>query len=156
MSDVKTRPRPGMAYEADVHAWSKEQAARLRDLRPVDLDWENLAQEIESLGGSQRREIRSRLVVLLTHRLKWVYQPDGRSNSWKASVAGARAEILAELSESPSLKPYPGEILARQYELARLEASGEPGLPLPALAETCPFTTEQVLDPDFWPEAPKT
>ncbi len=56
MSDVKTRPRPSTAYEADFHAWSKDQAARLRDLRPKSLDWENIAEEIESLGGSQRRE----------------------------------------------------------------------------------------------------
>lgn len=153
MSDVKTRPRPAIAYEADFHAWSKDQAARLRELRPNSIDWGNIAEEIEGLGGSQRREIRSGLIVLLTHLLKWTYQPHERSNSWRASIAGARDEILSELSESPSLKRYPNEVLARQYEIARLEASGETGLPLAAFPETCLFTVAQVLDPSFWPDA---
>lgn len=155
MSDVKTRPRPAIAYEADFAAWSKDQAERLRELRPNRIDWENIAEEIEGLGGSQRREIRSRLVVLLTHLLKWAYQPDQRSNSWRASVAGAREEILLELSESPSLKRYPGEVLARQYAIACLDASGQTELPLEVFPETCPFTIDQVLDPDFWPDAPQ-
>jgi Domain of unknown function DUF29 len=153
MSDVKTRPRTAIAYEADFHAWSKDQAAKLRVLRPLDIDWENIAEEIESLGGSQRREIRSRLVVLLTHLLKWAFQAGERSNSWRASIAGARKEILSELSESPSLKRYPAEILAGQYDLARLEASGQTGLALETFPETCPFTIEQVLAPSFWPDA---
>jgi hypothetical protein len=153
MSGVKMRARPAIAYEADFHAWSKDQAARLRDLRPNSIDWENIAEEIEGLGGSQRREIRSRLVVLLTHLLKWAYQPHQRSNSWRASIAGAREEILSELSESPSLKRYPGEVLLRQYAIARLDASGQTELPLETLPETCPFTIEQVLDPSFWPDA---
>ncbi len=155
MSDVKTRVRPAPAYQADFHAWSKDQAARLRDLRPQNLDWENLAEEIESLGGSQRKEIRSRLFVALKHLLKWAYQPKGRNNSWKASIAGARDEILNELSDSPSLKRYPAEVLDREYVIARLDTSGETGLPLELFPETCPLTIEQVLDPDFWPDAPK-
>ena len=156
MSDVKTRPRPSAAYEADFHAWSKDQAARLRELRPNSIDWENIAGEIEDVGGWQRREIRSRSVVALIHLLKWSYQPDGRNNNWRASIAGARAEIHHEISESPSLKRYPKEMLDRQYALARLEASGETGLSLHVFPEACPFTIEQVLDPDFWPDAPKT
>lgn len=155
MSDVKSRHRPAVAYGADFHAWSKEQAARLREFRPNSIDWENIAEEIEGLGGTQQREIRSRLPVLLTHLLKWRYQSDERNNGWRASIAGARDEILSELSESPSLKRYPNEVLARQYEIARLEASGETGFPLTTFPETCPFTIDEVLDPSFWPDAPR-
>jgi len=153
MSDVKIRARPAVAYDADFHAWSKDQAARLRALRPKSIDWENVAEEIEGLGGSQRREIRSRLIVLLTHLLKWAYQPDQRSNSWRASIAGAREEIRTEVAESPSLRRYPGEVLPRQYPLARLDASGQTGLPLEVFPETCPYTMDEIIDPVFWPEA---
>jgi hypothetical protein len=154
MVDVKAPPRASAAYEADFYAWSQDQAARLRELRPNSIDWENLAEEIESLGRSQRREIRSRLVVLLAHLLKWAHQPEGRSNSWRASIAGARAEIRDELKDSPSLKRYPGEVLPQQYEFARLAASGDTGLDLEVFPESCPYGIEQVLDPDFWPEPP--
>jgi hypothetical protein len=156
MSDMKTRTRTPAPYEADFHAWSKDQAARLRDLRPNSLDWENIAEEIESLGGSQRREIRSRLIVLLTHLLKWAYQPEGGRHRWRASIALARSEIAKELGESPSLRRYPGQELDDQYSIARLKAAGQTGLALATFPEACPFTVEQVLDPDFWPEAPKT
>jgi hypothetical protein len=156
MSDATTKSRPAPAYDRDYHAWTLDQAERLRDLQPNSIDWENVAEEIESLGGSQRREIRSRLVVALTHLLKWAYQPAGRNNSWRASIAGARAEIRDELAESPSLKRYPAQVLAQQYVIARLKASGETDLVLDAFPESCPFTIEQVLDPDFWPDAPQT
>ena len=154
MADLKTRARPTATYDSDFHAWAKDQAARLRDLRPNSIDWENVAEEIESLGKSQRREIRSRLIVLLAHLLKWACQPAGRSNSWRASIVEARSEIAGELDDSPSLRHYPGEVLARQYDVARLSAAGDTGLDADAFPDTCPYTIEQVLDPAFWPEAP--
>ena len=93
-------------------------------------------------------------MVALTHLLKWRYQPDQRTNSWRASILGARTEILGELAESPSLKRYPGQVMARQYAVARLTAAGDTKLELEVFPETCPFTIEQVLDPDFYPDAP--
>jgi hypothetical protein len=150
MNDIEAGRAP--TYAGDFFAWTQDQSRRLRELRPNSIDWENLAEEIEGLGKSQRSEIRSRLIVALTHLLKWAYQPDGRSNSWRASLTGARNEILDELSESPSLRRYPGEVLARQYPVARMEASGETGLPLEMFPEECPYTIEEVLDPDFWPD----
>jgi Domain of unknown function DUF29 len=156
MSDAKTRARPTAAYGTDFYAWTRDQAARLRELRPNSIDWENIAEEIKGLGGSQRREIRSRLVVVLTHLLKWTYQPDGRGNSWRASIAVARQEIAKELSESPSLRRYPGEELADQYSVARLKAAGQTKLSLELFPTTCPFTIGEVLDPDFWPDTTAT
>ena len=154
MSDVKTRSRPTPTYKGDFYAWTQDQAARLRDLRPNSLDWENVAEELETLGRSQRSEIRSRLVVALTHLLKWAYQPDQRTNSWRASIVGARDEIGEELDDSPSLRDYPRTVLPKQYSVARLKAAGDTGYPLETFPETCPFTIEQILDPDFYPDAP--
>ena len=152
MDDVKTRP--ALSYAGDFFAWTQDQGRRLRDLHPNSIDWENVAEEVESLGKSQRSEIRSCLIVAPIHLLKWAYQPQNRTNSWRASLTGARNEILGELSESPSLRRYPGEMLDRQYSVARLAASGETGLPLETFPEACPYAIEQVLDSDFWPDAP--
>src|SRR5687768_8091981 len=91
------------SYAEDFFAWSKEQANLLKTRSRARLDWDNLAEEIESLGKSQRSEIRNRLVVLLVHLLKWQYQPAKRKVGWKASLAEARNQINEELLESPSL-----------------------------------------------------
>jgi hypothetical protein len=152
MADVKIPLRSAPAYDVDFYAWTQDQGRRLRDTRPNSVDWANVAEEIEGLGRSQRSQIRSRLVVLLTHLLKWAYQPEKRSDSWRASITGARSEIADELSDSLSLERYPGQVWDRQYVLARLEASGQTGLDLEMFPERCPFTIAQVLDPDFWPD----
>lgn len=155
MSDVKTRLRPP-AYDADFHAWTQDQAARLRKLRPNSLDWENIAEEIETLGRSEKREIESRLGVLLLHLLKRAQQPDHRKSGWRATIVEQRRQLLRTLGENPSLGAHPYAVLADQYEVARLRAIDEIGLEDDDFSETCPFGIEQVLDPAFWPDAPRS
>ena len=84
MDDLKTKPAP--SHEGDFYAWSQDQGRRLREVRPNSIDWENVAEEIESLGRSEKRSIESNLGVVLLHLLKWQFQPGGRSNSWRASL----------------------------------------------------------------------
>jgi hypothetical protein len=139
-------------YEADYALWCAEQGALLREGRLSDIDRENLAEEIESLGGSQEDEIESRLNVLLVHLLKWKYQPEGRTGSWEGSIVEQRFRLLRRLTKSPSLKAYPASVLTDEYVSARLKASGETGLPRALFPELCPFTIEQVLDGSFLPE----
>lgn len=155
MADLKTRTRPAAAYDADFHAWTREQAARLRDLRPNSIDWENVAEEIESLGRWEKREIESRMGILLVHLLKWAYQPERRKLGWKATIAEQRRKLARALDESPSLKAYPGSVLAEDYEVVRTRAADETDLPEEVFPATCPFTIEQILDPGFWPERPQ-
>jgi hypothetical protein len=154
MSDLKTRPRPSAAYDADFFAWSRDQAARLRDLRPNSIDWENIAEEIEALGRSEKREIESRLSTLLQHLLKWRFQPAQRKPGWQATIIEQRRQLQRTLRDNPSLARYPSAILAEEHEVARLNAADETGLPLATFPETCPFTIDEVLDPAFWPENP--
>jgi hypothetical protein len=123
----------------------------LRARRFDRLDVDNLAEEIADLGSSSRHEIVNRLVVVLTHLLKWQFQPSKRSNSWLASIVENRDAIIALIEESPSLRPYPATVLARAHRPARLAASGETGLSLETFPETCPYAIEQVLDLDFPP-----
>jgi hypothetical protein len=152
MSDVKTPTKPAPAYEQDYFAWSKDQAARIRAAKPGSIDWENVAEEIESLGRSDKRAIESDLNVVLVHLLKWAFQPDERKRGWRSSIAEHRHRIAKRTKESPSLRNYPSVVLADEYAYARQTAADETGLPESVFPRACPFTIEQVLDPDFYPE----
>lgn len=140
------------AYEADYGQWSAEQGALLREGRLSDLDRQNLAEEIESLVRSDRREIENRLTRLLAHLLKYRNQPEQRSNNWRATIRVQRGEIGRLVEESPSLASHPLSVLSRAYELARWEAIGETGMPEATFPESCPFTIEQILGPSYLPE----
>ncbi|MCX5494654.1 DUF29 domain-containing protein [Kaistia dalseonensis] len=151
---TKAATHPAVDYEADFYAWTQDQAEKLRARRQNEIDWDNVAEEIDSVGRSQRKEIRHRLVVLLHHLLKWEYQPERRSNSWRASIGEARAEIRSEIDDSPSLRGYPDEVLARQYWLAGLKAAEETNLSEATFPEECPYSVEQILDPNYFPGTP--
>ncbi len=156
MTDVKTRLRPTVAYDADFLAWTRAEAAHLRELRPAGVDWQNLAEEIESLGKSLKQRIESSLAVVIMHLLKLKYQPEAAKPGWRSSVIEHRRRIARIVRDSPSLRRYPGSVLAEEYRGARLMAADETSLPLDLFPETCPFTIAQVLGPDFWPEMSKT
>lgn len=139
-------------FEADYARWCAEQGALLREGRLSDLDRDNLAEEIESLGRSDRREIESRLKVLLVHLLKWYFQPEQRAGSWKSTIFEQRSRIARIVKESPSLRSHPRQALADEYAIARLEAAGETRLDETVFPEDCPFSIQQVLDAQFFPE----
>lgn len=142
-----------VGYEEDFALWSAEQAALIRAGKFDRVDLESVAGEIESLGNSDRHQIASRLIVLLHHLLKWQFQPEGRTNSWMASIIGQRDAINALIEDSPSLHSHPAKVIDKSYRVGRLEASGETSLPLSIFPERCPYTVEQILDPDFLPGA---
>ena len=138
-------------YEDDFALWSAEQAALIRAGKFERVDLENVAEEIESLGRSDKRAIRSRLEVLTMHLLKWERQPEYRSRSWQTTIRGQRHEIQRLLDDSPSLRAYPAEVLDELYPRAREKASEETTIFLHLFPEACPYTIEQILDPDFLP-----
>ena len=142
-------------HDQDFYAWTQQQAALLRDQKTQALDCANLAEEIESLGRSDKRELGNRLQILVMHLLKWHAQPEGHaeSHSWEDTIWDQRPQIALLLEDSPSLH---GEIparLARHYPLARRHVARETRLPLATFPVTCPWTVEQILAEDFWPEA---
>lgn len=141
-------------YDQDFFAWSEEQGRLLKARSAQYLDWDNLAEEIESLGKSQRSEIRSRLIILLQHLLKWEHQPEKRKAGWNASIVEARNQLNGELAESPSLRSYPASVLAEQFEVARLKAASETKLPLNRFPVACPYSIKQILDKAFYPGRP--
>ena len=138
-------------YEADYAQWCAEQGALLREGRLSDLDRENLAEEIESLGRSDKREIRSRVGVILLHLLKWEFQPQERKPGWLLTLDEQRNRARELVEESPSLKRVPGEAIVQEYPLARRKAAVETGLPLSEFPKECPYSVEKLLSLDFLP-----
>jgi uncharacterized protein DUF29 len=152
MSDTETKARPNELYESDFYAWTQEQARLLRERRFDDLDLDNLVDEVESVGSSEKREIRNRLVILMGHLLKWKFQPGGRGSSWTSTIVEQRQQILDILTTSPSLQKYQRDQVARMYGSARLLAAKETGIAFGVFPEECPFEAGEVLDLEFFPE----
>lgn len=146
---TRTAIKPAPGYEDDFYAWTQDQAAKLRARSANEVDWENAAEEIESLGRSDRRSIANILNVVLVHLLKWIYQQDHRKGGWMASIIEHRDRLRRILNDSPSLRSYPADILGEEYASARRIAAAETELPLRVFPETCPFTVEEALDPGF-------
>ena len=138
-------------YDHDYHAWLTRQADLLAERRFDDLDLDNLIDEIQALARSEKREIENRLGVLLVHLLKWRHQPAQRSGGWASTIIEQRARLLKRLQESPSLRGYPAEVLDEEYAIAREKAAAETELRAATFPKTCPYTIDQVLDPDFLP-----
>jgi hypothetical protein len=142
---------PENLYDSDFYAWSGDQARRLRLLKPEGFDWANVAEEIESLGKSEKHGVASNLSVVLRHLIKWRYQPSKRSSSWIRSIDEHRDRIERSVADSPSLMGELRESLADEYRRARRSALRETRLSPSTVPETCPFSIEQVLDPDYLP-----
>ncbi|RUW58557.1 DUF29 domain-containing protein [Mesorhizobium sp. M7A.F.Ca.US.008.03.1.1] len=141
-------------YDADYAQWCAEQGALLREGRLSDLDRENLAEEIESLGRSDKREIANRLGILLLHLLKWQFQAKMRKAGWLLTIREQRHQIGKLIDESPSLKAYPRTQIVSEFEFARLKAIDETGLPEKDFPIDCPYEIADVLNQDFFPGAP--
>jgi hypothetical protein len=139
-------------YERDFYAWANEQASLLRAGRLSEADIENIAEEIESMGRSEKRELVSRLKVLLTHLLKWRYQPMLRCKSWNNTIAVQRDDAVDHLADNPSLKDKLPEALSSAYRKAILVAATETGFDSTTFPPACPWTYEQIMDAAFWPE----
>ncbi len=140
------------AYDRDFHAWAAEQAELIRNRSAHAIDWDNVAEEIASLGRQERGELYNHFVVLLAHLLKWRYQPKRRSRSWRTTVVNQRLDIGRQLKLSPSLKAVLQEEFGDAYPRARSQAEGETRLPAETFPEASPFTLTQTLDHDWWPE----
>ena len=140
------------SHDSDFYAWSLEQAALLRSGRVGEADLEAIAEEIESMGKTEKRELVSRLTVLLLHLLKWRRQPTGRGNSWRLSIANARDEIADLLADNPSLKAALDEVMASAYRYARRKAAIETDLAEDDFLARCPWSFAEAMDEGFWPE----
>jgi hypothetical protein len=150
---VKTAPKTETLplYDRDFHAWTQEQARLLRERRFEDLDLANLVEEVESVGAADKREIRSRLEVIIAHLLEWQYQPGLRASRWRDTLDEQRS-MLAEIAvDSPSLDVYVREQALKRYRAGVLAAARQTGLAMRIFPKACPFAVDEILDPDFYP-----
>ena len=136
-------------YETDFLTWSERQAGLLRRraagelVNEAEIDWQNIAEEIEAVAGNTRRELRNRLARLLQHLLKWHYQPEHRSRSGRSTIRTQRQEIEDLLADNPSLQSKLLDLFLAAYPRARADALEETGLL--DLPQEPPFTIEQAL-----------
>jgi hypothetical protein len=138
-------------YETDFYTWTQQQAAFLKSSQFSEIDLENLIEEVESMGRSEKRELESRLTVLLQHLLKWQYQPARRGRSWELTIKGQRMNFIKVLNENPGLKPSLNQCLIDAYQFAIVEASKETGLDEKTFPSVCPWELTEITKPDFYP-----
>jgi hypothetical protein len=136
---------PAELYTTDFYRWAMETAAALRQNRLGEVDLEHIAEELESLGRTEQRELRNRLKQLLLHILKWKYQPAKRSVSWQASINLQRSEIGRLLQDNPSLKPQLHELACQAYADAVHLAVRQTGLAYERFPAQCPVTADEAL-----------
>ncbi|MFM6208641.1 DUF29 domain-containing protein [Planktothrix sp.] len=136
-------------YEQDFYLWTQITAEQLKENKFNEIDKTNLIEEIESMGRSEKRELKSRLIVLLMHLLKWHYQPEKRSESWRSTITEQRICIEGLLEDSPSLKPLLSEVFEDCYQKARLKASDATGIKLNFFPKESPFSLEETLESSY-------
>jgi hypothetical protein len=142
-------------YDKDVYSWALKQADALRRRSANEIDWDNVAEEIEDVARSEAREWRNRMAVLLLHLLKWRFQPQRRGRSWEASIKGQRIALAIHMRDNPSLKAIIEALFTDAYAIARTEAFAETDLDDAVFPDVNPFTLDQATDPAFWPEPPE-
>ncbi len=142
---VKTEALPlSLLYERDETAWLEAMAALVAEGRLAEIDRRNLSEYLSDMAKRDRREVTSRLGVLIAHLLKWRHQPGRRSGSWRETVEVQRQE-LAELLESGTLQNHASEVLGKTYANGVRQAVAETGLAEAVFPSACPFTLEEVL-----------
>lgn len=149
MTAVRTAKK---LYKVDFNLWVEITAKLLRKRQLEEIDFDSLIEEIESMGRRDKNALESNLRVLLMHLLKWKYQPNRRSNSWKFSIVEHCLRINKAFKHSPSLRRYFAEIFAETYQDARLLAAAETGLSKETFPEQCPFKVQDILNPEYLPE----
>jgi hypothetical protein len=153
MAEVNLHKSLRQLYEEDFALWIEATAACLHARDTERLDWESLLEEIEDLGKSEKRELESRLSVLLNHLLKrcHVELPDCY-RGWQLTILEQRNALKRLLKQSPSLKPYLEAVLDEVYQDALAEA--REAYPESSWPQNYPFSrrTDDLLSKNFWME----
>ncbi len=139
-------------YDRDYYLWLSHTAQLIKEGKFSEVDAANLIEEIEDMGRSEKRAVKSNLVIVLLHLLKYKYQPAKRTNSWKSSIREHRRRLRDDFKVSPSLKRHFEEVFDECYQDGRAQAADETGLPRDTFPPLSPFTPEQVLNPDYLPQ----
>ncbi|MFM7601097.1 MAG: DUF29 domain-containing protein [Pseudanabaena sp.] len=149
LEENSSDPNQFHSYDHDFYAWTQKQSQLLRTGKLQLIDIQNLAEELEDMGRAEKRELESRLEILLMHLLKWQFQPSKRSRSWQLTIKEQRLRLQKHLKQNPSLKAAISDVLDDAYQLAVVSAEKETGLDI--FPEICPYKADQVLLASFLP-----
>jgi hypothetical protein len=147
--------KPQPTYETDFYGWAMMEAQLLRERKLNDLDFENLIEEIEDMGSSKENQLTNRLAVLIAHLLKWQFQPNRSSKSngsWLGTIEEQRDKIKRLLKKNPSLKTKVYVALQEGFNDSKYIIKRESPTILKLLPKECPYTFEQLMDDEFFPE----
>jgi hypothetical protein len=157
MASIK--PTSSQLYEDDYYAWVQDQVRALREHRTEEVDWENLAEEVDDLGKSVRWSVESHLETLVEHLLKLAYtrgtERSHNARLWEGTARLARYKIRCLLTRNPSLRGQLGELFVDAYGAGQIKALAATKLPetaIPAIPATPSWTLEQVIDEGFVPK----
>jgi hypothetical protein len=139
-------------YNSDYYGWTLDQVELLKRGQFQKMDVENLIEELEAMGRSEKRALESRMIVLLTHLLKWHYQPARRGKSWELTIKGQRVNCLDVLEDNPSLKSTLDALFIRSYNRSKIEAAKETGLDENHFPVECPFSITELFDNNYYPD----
>ena len=152
---IQIQPSTQTLYDQDYYLWLRTTINQLRTNQFLSVDLDNLIEELEDIGRSQKRAIESLLIKLLEHLLKlkcWDEERERNQGHWKGEIRTFRREIKKALKDSPSLKPYILEIFDQCYEDARTEASDRSQLAIDIFPLIPIGSLEQILDENWFPE----
>ena len=140
-------------YQQDFYFWLTANAQLVRQGRLSEIDSTHIAEELEAMAKRERRELVSRLAILLAHLLKWEFQPAKRSKSWQNTLTLQRGELEDLLDDSPSLRSELEQYIDRAYQRARLLAEDETGIEGVRFPAECHYAFEQIINQTFFPPA---
>lgn len=142
----------GPKYEEDFYGWTMVNVSLLKQGKFKEIDVEHIIEEMEDMGKREKRELINRLCILITHLLKWHFQPQRKGRSWHGSIMSQRIDLKKHMRDNPSLKSFISEALSEAYEKSRYDFEAETGEDIKILPSTCPYTFEECLDDEFFPE----
>jgi hypothetical protein len=153
VTEIKTNQTEQTLYEQDFYQWIETTVDKLQKQEYKDIDWENLIEEVASLGRNEKHKLKSLLTRLLEHLLKlayWESEREYNANHWRKEVRNFRIQLQDLLKDSPSLKPLANQILAECYEDACELFSDHSGIALTRFPKKLKANLEQILDKDFY------
>ena len=139
-------------YNEDFYGWAMTNASLLKQGKVKEADMEHIIEELEEMGSNKENELFSRLALLISHLLKWHFQPNFRSHSWTNTIKEQRFRIKRVLKKNPGLKGELDETFQDAYTAAIFRATDETGLDEKTFPAQCPYTFEQIMDEEFYPE----
>ena len=140
------------SHDKDVYGWAVHTAQLLREKKMSEVDFDGIVEELEEMGISNKHALISRLTLVISHLLKWQFQPNMRGHSWTYTIRAQRKKASYVLDDNPSLKSKLDEIIAKAYKVAIDEATDQTGLDEKTFPAECPYTFDQIMNDEFYPE----